>query len=78
MWKLVNIDNYPIRINLLTRSEEVAQTSASTQGQLQEVLATNASQRSFINDTTHIWNKAPITIKQCKTIASAKMVMHLY
>ena len=39
--KLENVDNYPIKIDLVSRSEEVAQTRAYTQGQLQEVLATN-------------------------------------
>ena len=70
--------NYPIKINLVSRSEEVAQTRAYTQGQLQEVLATNTSQRSFINDATHIWNKAPTKIKQCKTLASAKLAINAF
>ena len=78
MWKSVNIDNYPIKINLVSRSEEVAQTRAYTKGQLQEVLATNTSQRSFINDATHIWNKAPTKIKQCKTLASAKLAINAF
>ena len=54
MWKSVNLINYPIKTNLVTRPDVNVQTRALSNGQLQEVLTTNSSQRSFINDATHI------------------------
>ena len=72
MWKSVNIPNYPIITNVVTRSEEVAQTRAVSTGQIKQSISTNSSEKSFMHDATHIWNKVPISIKQCKTFWSAK------
>ena len=73
MWKSGNIENYPIKTHVVSRSEEVVQTRAISNGLLQEKLLTNASQRTFVNDAIHIWNKTPMAIKQCKTQTSAKI-----
>ena len=78
MWKSVNILNYPIKTNFLTRVDDVAQTRAVTNGLLKETLATNSSQRSFIHDAAHIWNKTPLNIKQCKTYSSAKLAIKAF
>ena len=78
MWKSVNIINYPIKTNLLSSSDDYAQTRALSNGQLQEVLTTNISQRSFINDEMHIWNKALSNIKLYVTLTSAKMAINTF
>ena len=78
MWKSVNIVNYPIKTNVLVRTEDMAQTRAVTNGHLKEAPITNASQRSFIHDATHIWNKTPLNIKQCKTYSSAKLAIKAF
>ena len=70
MWKSVNIVNYPIKTNVLARVEDVAL--------LKETLATNSSQKSFKHDATHIWNKTPLSIKQCKTYSSAKLAIKAF
>ena len=75
MWKSVNIENYPIKTNAVSRTEDVAQTRAITNGLLKEELLSNASQRIFLHDATHIWNKTPLAIKQCKTQMSAKLAI---
>ena len=72
MWKAVNVNNYPIKISLVSRAEEVAHTRAVSKGHLKEDLHTNLSQKTFLNDATHIWNKLPEGIKQCKSISCAK------
>ena len=72
MWKSTHVINSPIKISIVSRSDEVACTRAITQGHLKEELLTNSSQRTFLNYAIHIWNKAPIAIKQSKSLSCAK------
>ena len=74
----VNNSNYPIVTNAVSRIEEVAQTRAVSSGQLIEERVTNLSERSFIHDAMHIWNKAPSNIKECKSYSSAKKAIKMY
>ena len=78
MWKSTNIANYPIVTKMVSRTENVAQTRAVTTGQLEEILTTNSSDKSFIHDATHIWNKVPQNIKLCKTYWSAKKAIKMF
>ena len=78
MWKSVNIPNYPIVTNVVSRVEDVAQTRAASAGQLKEAPVTYSSEKTFIHDATHIWNKAPLSIKQSKTFLSAKKAIKLF
>ena len=55
-----------------TRNNEVALMRACSAGYLEEKRLSNTSSRSFLNDANHIWNQAPIAIKSCSTIYSAK------
>ena len=72
IWKTINIEKYPIKINFVTRNNEVALTRACFIRYLEEKKLSNSSSRTFINDAIHIWNQAPMTIKSCSTIYSAK------
>ena len=47
-------------------------TRAITRGDLVLKGHTQNNQSTFINDASRLWNNAPSTIKQCKTIYSAK------
>ena len=72
LWKSTGIPNYPIKTEQVNRSDDVVNTRAVTNGQLKEALLTNSSQKTFLNDALHIWNKCPINIKQCESLYSAK------
>ena len=72
IWKSINIENYPIKTNSVSRGSEVALTRACFAGYLEEKKLTNASSRTFLIDAIRIWNKSPLTIKNCTTIYSAK------
>ena len=63
MWKSVHIVNYPIKTCMLQRSETSMNTRAVGSGALVEVRQSAMSQRTFLNDATHIWNLAPLEIK---------------
>ena len=75
MWKSTNIINYPIKTNKVTRPDKVVHTRAVTQGHLMEDLLTTANQKTFINDAIHIWNKAPVHIKQGNSLSNAKLAI---
>ena len=78
MWKSTHIPNYPIKTEQVNRSDDVVNTRAVTNGQLKEILLTNSSQKTFLNDTLHIWNKCPINIKQCESLYSAKKAIKTF
>ena len=77
MWKSPHVNNYPVKTEQLSRSGEVANTRSVSLGQLKEVLQTNSSQKTFLNDAIHIWNKTPIAIKQCETLYCAKICVFI-
>ena len=75
MWKSVNIVNYAIKTNFVSRTDDVVQTRAISNGLLKAELLTNISQQTFLHDAIHIWNKTPNAIQQCKTQSSAKLAI---
>ena len=64
IWKSVHISNYPIKTSILQRGSEAMTTRAMTSGVLKEAKISNSSEKTFLNDATHIWNMAPETIKK--------------
>ena len=78
IWKSVNIPNYPISTKAVSRSEDVVCTRAVTMGVLDETMSSKSSDKSFIQDATHIWNKVPENIKHCKTFFSAKKAIKIF
>ena len=78
MWKSVSIANYPIKTLTLQRSDDVMTTRAASIGTLQEARITTKSERTFLNDAIHIWNLAPLSIKNCTTIYSVKKAVKAF
>ena len=74
MWKSTHIPNFPIKTEQVNRSDDVVNSN----GQLKEVLLSNSSQKTFLNDALHIWNKCPINIKQCESLYSAKKAIKTF
>ena len=72
IWKSRNIENYPIHIQKLNYNPELRGTRASNRGDLVTEASTVKSQATFINDAIKVWNAAPLKIKTCKTLATAK------
>ena len=72
MWKSTHVNKYSVKTDSVTRSSEVSITRAVSAGQLKEVLLSNSSQRTFLNDAIHIWNKAPAALTQNESRYSAK------
>ena len=56
----------------LKAPEESRSTRAITRGDLLIKGLTVKSQSTFLNDASKIWNKAPMSIKSCETLYTAK------
>ena len=50
MWKAVNVEDYPTKVNKITPLNNAAMTRASTNGKLKECGKTALSQATLIND----------------------------
>ena len=73
MWKANNVSNYPTKVFKRSVNDESRSTTrSSTLGVLLESGKTALSQQTFIYDATNAWNKAPVNIKNCVSIISAK------
>ena len=74
MWKAVNYSNYPLDIEKMKPACNGRETRRVTQENLLEPTTLN----TFIGNATRIWNKAPCTIKNVKTIGAAKKEIKKY
>ena len=75
MWKANNVSNYPTKVFKRSVNDESRSTTRSSTlglGVLLESGKTAFSQQTFIYDATNAWNKAPVNIKNCVSIISAK------
>ena len=78
MWKSIHIVNYPIKTVLLECQSDVVNTRARSIGLLKETKVSYRSQKTFINDATHIWNLAPSAIKDCTSLYCAKKAIKAF
>ena len=53
-------------------------TKAMTAGVLKVAKVSNSSEKTFLNDAIHIWNLAPMSIKNCDFITSAKKAIKVF
>ena len=75
MWKSTHIENYPIRTDMIQRNNDTRCTRAASNVVLVETHTSNLSQKTFLNDAIHIWNLAPVELKACASLFSAKKAL---
>ena len=68
MWKAHNSTNYPIKLDKMKPTNETRVTRSVTS----ENFIEPKSKLTFIGDATRLWNKAPMTIRQAKSIGIVK------
>ena len=78
MWKASNVVDYPTKLKKVIANDDRATTRAVTNGNLVEEGVTIASKNTFYNDAIKAWNIAPLAIKSCKSIWSAKSEIKKY
>ena len=72
MWKSIHINEYPIKTNQIELQQNSTNTRARSSFLLQENKVSYKSEKTFLNDAIHIWNKCPGAIKECTTLRMAK------
>ena len=72
IWKALHIEHYRTKIKKVTANEDRSITRAETNGSLVEEVKSILAKNTFLNDATKAWNLIPDSIKNCKTIWSAK------
>jgi hypothetical protein len=72
MWKTVHIEEYPLKLQQQEIREGVATTRAATKGQLVDIGRTQLTQTTCISDAIKMWNTAPCTITESKSLYQAK------
>ena len=68
MWKLKHNDNYPLNLEVVKMTESGRTTRSATN----EKYKLNNTPHTCIGDTTRMWNKAPSSITNAKSIQIEK------
>ena len=63
MWKAAHVEGNPLQVSKKTKSEGSMSTRSDSHIVLNEFVLSARSEKTLINDATHVWNAAPITIK---------------
>ena len=78
IWKSINTTGYPIE--WLKRCDEQKREGLKTSNK-PELLIKGKSKiqsQTFVNDAALLWNRAPKSIKECKTLATAKKQIKIF
>ena len=73
IWKALNIQDYPIKIERQTVKDGVTVTRACSNGRLVEGGKSCISQKTCLNDAIRIWNQLPINVTQCLSFNQVKI-----
>ena len=72
MWKAVNCGTNSLKITIKTKSSDAVITRADKNVTLMEHGLTELCKKTFLNDAAHLWNSTPNSIKDSKSLYSAK------
>ena len=72
VWKALNIVDYPLKIKTQMTSTNGVSTRADTKERPCEIGTSCLTQNSCVSGAIRIWNLAPITILNSKTLYQAK------
>ena len=80
VWKSLNLQNYPTQWELVTNNEEFSARNlrSADKSLLKTVGRSKIAESTFINDAAKIWNEAPLEIKNCKSLFTAKKEIKKY
>ena len=78
MWKVLKVDNYPVKIKLDEAQVDKMETRAMSNRTPKELGTTTLISKTCISDAIKIWNHAPMDIKNSETIYSVKKKVKEY
>ena len=70
IWKILNVPDYPIKIEVNRVHDGQVATRAMTKGTPIELGSTNLISKTCISDAIKVWNLAPADIKSCTSLYS--------
>ena len=78
-WKSCRTENYPVKLKKTeTREGNQREMRMGTRRELEEGGRTRTVAESFAREAGRVWNTAPNTIKDAKTISAAKKAILEY
>ena len=77
-WKALNIEQYPLKIKQQTSNVSTMTTRASTKGRPIEIGRSNVLQSTSTSDTIRVWNLAPVSITESKSLYQVKNAIKEY
>ena len=72
LWKVVNNADCPLKITKPVHENPLRQMRTRNDNALVENGVTDIRKSTFLNDGIKLWNSAPVEIKNCKSLYSAK------
>ena len=72
VWKAVNVENYPLKINQPAIPSSGVSTRAAIKGRPVEIGNSRVTQITSTSDAIRIWNKAPESVTEANSIYQAK------
>ena len=72
MWKATHYDNYPLKVVSKQINPEQVITRATTSNILKENGFSQISMKTFKHDAIRVWNRTPVTIKECRSMHAVK------
>ena len=73
IWKALNVDDYPLKVQCQSRSESRVSTRADTVQKPLEVGRSALTQKTCISDAIRLWNMAPELITTCPSQSLVKL-----
>ena len=72
IWKALNIDGYPLKLDKQTAISSKTSTRACTLGKIIEKGKCTLTQKTCINDAVKLWNSLPLNIQNSETLNQMK------
>ena len=72
MWKAINLDDYPLKVEQQARNGERVSTPADTTKKPIEIGRTNLNHKTCVSDAIRLWNMAPEKVTGSQSLAQAK------
>ena len=72
MWKVMNVEGYPLQVSLNQEKSEHVTTRAMTKKMPIEIGNTILKSKTCVGDAIRLWNLAPSSIHNCTNLYSLK------
>ena len=72
IWKAIHVDDYPLQVKQQEVPVSGMTTRAAEKGRPIEIGKSNLTQNSCVSDAIRIWNLAPATVTNAKSLYLAK------